>query len=293
VQNLQPDLFVITGDIVDPSKGSSFKALYENAMEFIKNSGIPWAWTGGSNVQGLTREQMLRIDQAYSYENSWSGYKWENADSSFTEEQTGWFTGRIPIMANNTEMLSVYLFDSEHWQCADGVNMPGHNCIGSDAISWYTEQQVAYSHHLSKRDILFMHRPIQEFMQLANNYDVYGTKQEAVGCQAINTGLFGAALTQKKTGWIATGGDPDNDFVAVYHNMHMSYGRKSGSGGPGNLPVGARVFELKMVPQSLIVSSWIVDAEGNKNPDAEVRVAASFSFTHQTQCGVDPLASMF
>jgi hypothetical protein len=75
--------------------------------------------------------------------------------------------------------------------------------------------------------------------------------------------------------------------------MHMSYGRKSGSGGPGNLAVGARVFELKLVPQSLIVSSWIVDAEGNKNPDAQVRVAASFSFTHQTQCGVDPLASMF
>jgi len=25
-------------------------------MEFIKNSGIPWAWTGGSNFDGLTRE---------------------------------------------------------------------------------------------------------------------------------------------------------------------------------------------------------------------------------------------
>jgi len=58
---------------------------------------------------------MLRIDQAYSYEKSWSGYKWENPDSNFTEEQAGWFTARIPIMANNTEMLSVYLFDSEQW----------------------------------------------------------------------------------------------------------------------------------------------------------------------------------
>jgi len=75
--------------------------------------------------------------------------------------------------------------------------------------------------------------------------------------------------------------------------MRMGYGRKSGSGSPGVLSVGARVFELKMVPQSMVVSSYTVDAKGNKNPDADVRPAASFSFTHQTQCGVDPLASMF
>ena len=55
-------------------------------------------------------------------------------------------------------------------------------------------------------------------------------------------------MTHKKTGWIAAGGDVDNDYVAVYHGLHMSYGRKSGSGGPGNLKVGARVFELKNVP---------------------------------------------
>jgi len=105
-----------------------------------------------------------------------------------------------------------------------------------------------------------MHRPIQEFMQMANNYDVYGVKREVVGCQAINTGLFGAAVTQKKTGWISAGGDPDNDYVAEFHGLRLSYGRKSGSGGPGSLPPGARVFELKMVPQSMIVSSYIVDA---------------------------------
>jgi hypothetical protein len=177
-------------------------------------------------------------------------------------------------------MSSIYLFDSEDWSCADGINMPGHNCIGSNAVSWFTDQQVNFSHNLNKRDFLFMHRPIPEFMQMANNYDVYGTRQEAVGCQAVNTGLFGAALTNKKTGWISAGGDADNDYVSVYHGMRLSYGRKSGSGGPGSLPVGARVFELKMVPSSMVVGSHIVDAQGKKNPDAEVRLAASFAFTH-------------
>lgn len=62
VYNVKPDLFVITGEIVDPAKGDEFENLYHNAMEFIKNSGIPWVWTGGSNVEGMSREEMLRID---------------------------------------------------------------------------------------------------------------------------------------------------------------------------------------------------------------------------------------
>lgn len=65
--NVKPDLFVITGDIVDPAKSADFESLYKSAMEFIKNSGIPWVWTGGSQIEGLTREQVLRIDQEYSF----------------------------------------------------------------------------------------------------------------------------------------------------------------------------------------------------------------------------------
>ena len=81
---------------------------------------------------------------------------------------------------------------------------------------------------------------------MANNYNVYGTKEQAVNCQAVNTGLFGAALTNKITGWVSAGGDADNDWIGVYHNIRMSYGRKSGSGGPGILTPGARIFELKL-----------------------------------------------
>ena len=82
--------------------------------------------------------------------------------------------------------------------------------------------------------MLFTHKPLQEFMQLANNYEVYGIKEQAVSCQAVNTGLFGAALTHKKTGWISVGGDADNDYAADFHGIKLSYGRKSGSGGPGS-----------------------------------------------------------
>ena len=59
VYNLKPDLIVVTGDTVDPSKSSNYSELYENAMQFIVDSNIPWVWTGGSNIPNYTREQLL------------------------------------------------------------------------------------------------------------------------------------------------------------------------------------------------------------------------------------------
>ena len=83
---------------------------------------------------------MLRTDQEYSTENSWTGYKWNiyQENAQFTEEESGWFTARIPIMDSKSrqELLSIYLFDNEMWECSD-EQMPGYNCINSDAISWY------------------------------------------------------------------------------------------------------------------------------------------------------------
>jgi hypothetical protein len=58
----------------------------------------------------------------------------------------------------------------------------------------------------------------------------------------VNSGLFGAALTHRKTGWISVGGDADNDYAADFHGMKLSYGRKSGAGGAGSQKVGARIF---------------------------------------------------
>lgn len=45
-----------------------------------------------------------------------------------------------------------------------------------------------------------------------------------------------------KTAWVSSGGDPDNDFVAIYHGLHLSVARKSGYGGKSDLLPGVRLF---------------------------------------------------
>jgi hypothetical protein len=67
VYNVKPDLIVITGDTVDPNKYQNFASLYEKAMQFIVESGIPWAWTGGSQIKNMTRDEILAVDKELNY----------------------------------------------------------------------------------------------------------------------------------------------------------------------------------------------------------------------------------
>lgn len=128
-------------------------------------------------------------------------------------------------------------------------------------------------------------------MYAANVLPVYGIKEQEIDCQAVNSGLFATALQNNKTGWISAGGDPYNDFMTIYHSIHISTARKTGEGSE-NLQKGGRVFTVDAsVPTSVKLSSYSVDYNGNKNPDFKIRYPPSFSFGYQLQCGVDPYAA--
>jgi hypothetical protein len=80
------------------------------------------------------------------------------------------------------EMFSIYTFDSEDFPCSVGSGLSGTNCIGGNAISWFSEQQNLFSHGLSNRDLVFMHRPLQEYMTACNVQEIYGLKGESINC---------------------------------------------------------------------------------------------------------------
>lgn len=40
-------------------------------------------------------------------------------------------------LTGKLEAFSIYTFDSEDWNCSDALGLPGTNCIGTDAISWF------------------------------------------------------------------------------------------------------------------------------------------------------------
>ena len=196
--------------------------------------------------------------------------------------------------SGKNELLSVYSIDTSADYCLD-YGVPGETCVTSDAIDWFSDQLNVYSHSHTMRDFVFMHKPVPEFMNLANLYEISGHKQQAIGCHAINTGLFSAALETRKVVWMNAGFDADNDFSGRYNNeMMFTYARKSGYGGKGNLPRGARVIRLSESGEKLAGISYVVEGStGERSTDMHQQAPPNFGFSRQTQCSVDPFATMF
>ena len=142
--------------------------------------------------------------------------------------------------------------------------------------------------------MVFMHNPIQEFMALTNHYDVKGHREHPVGCQAVNTGLFGVAKSYGKIGWFSAGSDSNNDFVGEYHGVKLAYGRKTGRGGFRSLKQGARVFHINKKDHKAHVdmqyTSFIIDEKGYKNVDMHVHPPPEFNFVRQLACSIDHFA---
>mgnify|MGYP000739953746 CR=1 FL=1 len=127
-----------------------------------------------------------------------------------------------------------------------------------------------------------MHKPVPEFMNLANSYEISGHKHQAISCHAVNTGLFASALESKKVVWMNAGYDVDNDFSGRYHTeMMLSYARKSGYGGKGDLPRGVRSFRLTLGSnQSLHGISYIIEGEtGQKSTEMLKHSPPNFGFS--------------
>lgn len=74
------------------------------------------------------------------------------------------------------EVFSIYTIDTGSEYCLN-QGLPGESCITSDAIDWLTEQMHKFSHKHTLRDFIFLHKPIPEFMNLANLYTISGHKE--------------------------------------------------------------------------------------------------------------------
>ena len=245
----KPDLVVLTGDIVKNQKKyeHGYDSLFGSAMQPIKKRKIPYVWTGGNEINNLSNYDLHEIDYTFGGHYSWTGYIWDigHDDMPYTFDDLGYFTSRIPIIdeATDDEILSIFTLDTTDKGCTH-PDLPGYPCISTKTVEWLGLQQMSHSHEYNYRDFLFMHRPIQEFMPMANLYHFFGNKQQVVGCQSLNTGLYAQSVESLKTAWISAGGDSNNDFAGKYHDIYLSYARKSGYAGDGRLNRGARVFEL-------------------------------------------------
>lgn len=249
----QPDLVVLTGDMIWNHGIPDPQASFRRAIAPIVASGLPWTAVFGNHdaEAGVTREQLLAIQQEQESCLSAAGPDEING--------VGNYALRIKPYSGETDAAVLFFFDS-------GIVAPeligGYAWIAHSQVDWYVREsrQFAELPGGPLPALAFLHIPLPEYKEVWQSGWVKGTKGENVECAKINTGLFGAMVERGDVLGVFAGHDHDNDYIGKLHGIHLCYGRVSGYNCYGNLPRGARVIELREGEREF--NTWIVEEDG-------------------------------
>lgn len=244
LQREQPDLIVITGDMVsgyawDETTKPWFSQIYANFTKALVQYGQYWATTAGNHdtEADLTREEVSEVDRSYNL--SLTQPNAANISNAFNY--------MLPVydQAGANIATRLWFLDTGHEAC---LGEEGWDCVRPDQVEWFRQEhnKIDVNDPTKGKGFLFIHIPLNEYLNLYNDYRFFGTKGEDICCWSINTGLFSALKEQKTVEWVTAGHDHNNDYYGQYQGINLAYGRKSGVGGygPKKMKVGARVFEV-------------------------------------------------
>jgi len=255
----KPDLVILTGDMLTGNN------IIDNATDYWREMvnpmielGYRWAITFGNHDdlasgKGGTRHDLMKFDMSFPLSLSQFGPSNIHGVSNYILEL---------LSSDGKEIKSLfYLLDSEDSNCED---VSGSGCILPDQVEWYSKMSKMYRQRLNKTipALSFFHIPLQEYMFLWNEITCYGTNNDTVSCQALDTGLFSSFKENDDVKAVFVGHNHGNDYCGMFDGIQLCFGRHSGYGGYGDWERGARVIELTENPWSL--RTWIRFEDGRK-----------------------------
>lgn len=256
IAEAQPDLVVLTGDMIWSHGVPDPQASFRRAIAPVSASGVPWAAVFGNHdaEAGVTREQLLAIQR--------------EDPNCLTEAGPADIGGVgnyvLQVRKAGTDAATLYFFDS-------GIEAPepigGYAWIQPDQVHWYVEQSRRLSAEAGGPlpALAFFHIPVPEYDEAwQRGSDLIGTKEEKVECPRVNTGLFGAMVQMGDVMGAFVGHDHDNDYCGTLHGIRLCYGRVTGYNCYGKLTRGARVIRMQAGSRSF--ETWIVEADGGAAP---------------------------
>jgi len=246
IERVQPDVVVVTGDVVSGYAYHGQPNFFEDAWEkfsqpFIDND-IYYAFTiGNHDAQGDVEPKTI-----YELEK-------KNKFSLCALSQEGsfdHFNYYLPVysgLQKGNVSSFLWVFDSHSVGCSQESNSWG--CVGDPEIEWYhkNSQELKKKYGSNVHHLGFFHIPVPEYMDLYNDYEFYGHRNEDASCPLINTGFFDALKKNGDIQAIFVGHDHLNDYGGYIDNIELVYGRRMGYAGYGHLfgfQRGARVIEL-------------------------------------------------
>lgn len=235
LEETRPDLVVVTGDLSYPVGYSSFSfnntAPVQQFAAFMRNTGIPWAFTYGNHdtesYAATAASEILKLYQSLSWNTSHTLlYPYVQPEISGRSNQL------IEIRnADGSLNQALFLLDSNDYT-GEGFNK--YDFIHDDQVEWYREQVLRLNAEAGQTvpSLVFFHIPLQEYRTAYALYEqgsdevqyCFGENGEGVCCSEHPSRLFEAAKELGSTQGFFCGHDHLNNLSLEYEGMQLTYG---------------------------------------------------------------------
>lgn len=235
----KPDFVIVTGDMSFPMGIMSFslnnRAPVVQFASFMRNIGIPWAFTyGNHDTESIATDNRESIDALYK------SLSFENTGSLLYPNIKPDITGRCNqlIKIENEDgsiRQALFLIDSNDYT---GLGLNDYDYIHDDQVDWYAEQVQKLSVQQGKTvpSLVFFHIPLQEYRTAYQLYEknsdevkyYFGFAGEKminkVCCSNYPSKLFDTAVELGSTKAMFCGHDHYNNISLEYKGIRLTYG---------------------------------------------------------------------
>ena len=236
---VQPDLVVLTGDILSGGGCQDACASMREVVRIVEQWNIPWAAVFGNHDDegDASRHELMALMQEGAHSLAQAG----------PEEIPGVGNYVLPLhrTGESAPIALLYFIDSGSYAPQE---IGGYGWIKPAQVAWYLRESAKFTaaagHPLPA--LAFFHIPLPEYDEVWDFHTCYGEKHEAVCAPRLNSGLFAAMHEAGDVGGTFVGHDHVNDFWGDLHGIRLCYGRASGYNtyGRDGFPRGARVIRL-------------------------------------------------
>lgn len=237
----KPDLVIVTGDLVFPLGIASFslnnKAPIMQFAAFMRNVGIPWAFTyGNHDTEEMATTDVKAFDElmrTLSYKNS------ENLLYPYIQPDIYGRSNQMIKICNRDGKLmqAIFLLDSNDY-ISGQWKINQYDYIHDDQVEWYKKnvEKLCDSAGYTVPSMVFFHMPLVEYKDANDLYEqgsdevkyYYGKIGEhaidRICCSKYRSKLFDTALELGSTKAMFCGHDHYNNLSVEYKGIRLTYG---------------------------------------------------------------------
>ena len=239
IEHTHPDLVVVTGDISFPlgimSMSFNNSAPVYQFASFMRNIGIPWAFTYGNHdtesLASLNKTELNEVYKSLSYKTSGTLLY------PYVQPKIAGRNNQLIRVKNSDGTLNtgLFLIDSNAYT-GEGINV--YDYIHDDQVEWYAtevEQMNSEAGH-TVNSFVFFHIPLQQYRTAYELYEsgsdkvkyFFGENGEKmidkVCCSDYPSTLFDRALELGSTTGFFCGHDHYNNMSLEYKGVRLTYG---------------------------------------------------------------------